>query len=107
MAVEIRCSAANLNSWSGQGLAVGLFSGESGSATRQQLEERFGAAVLQRLEQGRFKAKPGESLSIDLLGQQPGLLVVVGLGAPADFGAEQLRSATAAASRAAAAAGVA
>jgi leucyl aminopeptidase len=107
MAVEIRCSTANLTNWSGPALAVGLFSGESGSSTRQQLEERFGAAVLQRLEQGRFKAKPGESLSIDLLGQQPGLLVVVGLGAPADFGAEQLRSATAAASRAAAAAGVA
>ena len=107
MAVEIRCSATPLTSWSGDALAVGLFSGDSGDGARQLLEERFGPALLQRLEQGRFKAKPGESLCIDRLGEQPGLLVLVGLGAPADFGPEQLRNATAAASRAAAAAGVA
>jgi len=105
MVADIRCSTATLASWSGEALAVGLFSGEAGEASRGQLLERFGAAVADRLEQRRFKGKPGESLSIDLLGQSPSLLVLVGLGAPADFGPEQLRSAAASASKSAANAG--
>jgi leucyl aminopeptidase len=105
MPAEIRCSTASLSSWSGEALAVGQFSGEAAESSRRAVIERFGAAVAERLEQRRFKAKPGECLSIDLLGQNPSLLVLVGLGAPADFGPEQLRSATAAASKAAAAAG--
>ena len=106
MPAEIRCSTASLNSWSGEALVVGLFSGEAGEPTRRELIERFGAAVADRVEQRRFKAKPGECLSIDLLGQSPSLLVFIGLGTPAEFGPEQLRSATATASKAAAAAGV-
>ncbi|MFZ9947954.1 MAG: M17 family peptidase N-terminal domain-containing protein, partial [Vulcanococcus sp.] len=105
MRADIRCSTATLTSWSGEALAVGLFSGDAGEASRGPLLERFGAAVAERLEQRRFKAKPGDCLSIDRLGQTPSLLVLVGLGAPADFGPEQLRSAAAAASKAAAAAG--
>jgi leucyl aminopeptidase len=105
MVADIRCSTATLASWSGEALAVGLFSGEAGEASRSQLLERFGTAVADRLEQRRFKGKPGECLSIDLLGQTPSLLVLVGLGAPADFGPEQLRSAAAAASKSAAHAG--
>ena len=105
MPAEIRCSTASLSSWSGEALAVGQFSGDAAVSSRRALIERFGAAVAERLEQRRFKAKPGECLSIDLLGQSPSLLVLVGLGAPADFGPEQLRSATATASKAAAAAG--
>jgi leucyl aminopeptidase len=105
MVADIRCSTATLSSWSGEALAVGLFSGEAGEASRSQLLERFGSAVADRLEQCRFKGKPGETLSIDLLSQAPSLLVLVGLGAPADFGPEQLRSAAAAASKRAASAG--
>ena len=105
MVADIRCSTATLASWSGEALAVGLFSGEAGAASRGPLLERFGAAVADRLEQRRFKAKPGDCLSIDLIGQTPSLLVLVGLGAPADFGPEQLRSAAAGASKAVAAAG--
>jgi len=105
MAADIRCTADTLASWSGESLAVGLFSGDAGSSTRQQLIERFGPGVADRIEQRRFKAKPGECLSIDLLGQAPSLLVLVGLGAPADFGPEQLRSAAAAASKSASGAG--
>ena len=105
MAAEIRCSTATLANWSGEALAVGLFSDDAGAASRSALSARFGAAIADQLERRRFKAKPGECLSLDLLGQTPSLLIVVGLGAPADFGAEQLRSATAAASRTAAAAG--
>ena len=102
MPAEIRCSTASLSSWSGEALAVGQFCGEAAESSRRALIERFGAAVAERLEQRRFKAKPGECLSIDLLGQSPSLLLLVGLGAPADFGPEQLRSATATASKAAA-----
>ena len=105
MAADIRCSTATLASWSGEALAVGLFSGDAGTSSRSALGARFGTTVDAQLERRRFKAKPGECLSLDLLGQTPSLLIVVGLGAPADFGAEQLRSATAAASRTAAAAG--
>ncbi|MFM8967608.1 MAG: leucyl aminopeptidase [Vulcanococcus sp.] len=105
MAADIRCSTATLASWSGDALAVGLFSGEAGASGRSALDARFGSAIADQLERRRFKAKPGECLSLDLLGQSPNLLILVGLGAPADFGAEQLRGATAAASKAAAAAG--
>ncbi len=105
MAADIRCSTATLASWSGEALAVGLFSGDAGASSRNALGARFGTAVDAQLERRRFKAKPGECLSLDLLGQTPSLLIVVGLGAPADFGAEQLRSATAAASKTAASAG--
>ena len=105
MAAEIRCSTATLATWSGEALAVGLFSDEAGAASRSALVARFGAAVADQLERRRFKAKPGECISLDLLGQTPSQLILVGLGAPADFGAEQLRSATAAASKAAAASG--
>ncbi|MEY3749998.1 MAG: hypothetical protein RLZZ186_417 [Cyanobacteriota bacterium] len=105
MAVEIRCSAATLSTWSGEALVVGLFSGEAGTSSREALATRFGQAVLERLEQRRFKAKPGESLSIDRLGESPSLLVLIGLGAPGEFGQEQLRSAAAAGTKAAAASG--
>ncbi|MEY4358682.1 MAG: hypothetical protein RLZZ631_168 [Cyanobacteriota bacterium] len=105
MAVEIRCSAATLSTWSGEALVVGLFSGEAGASSREALATRFGQAVLERIEQRRFKAKPGESLSIDRLGESPSLLVLIGLGAPGEFGQEQLRSAAAAGTKAAAASG--
>jgi leucyl aminopeptidase len=105
MAAEIRCSTATLATWSGEALAVGLFSDDAGAAGRSALSARFGAAIGEQLERRRFKGKPGECLSLDLLGQTPSQLIVVGLGAPADFGPDQLRSATAAASKAAAASG--
>ena len=105
MTAEIRCSTSTLASWNGEALAVGLFSDEAGASIRAALTSRFGAAVTDQLERRQFKAKPGECLSLDLLGQSPSLLIVIGLGAAAEFGAEQLRSATAAASKTAAAAG--
>jgi len=40
MVADIRCSTATLASWSGEALAVGLFSGEAGEASRGQLLER-------------------------------------------------------------------
>jgi len=59
--------------------------------SRMAFEEDLFANVADRIEQRRFKAKPGECLNIDLLGQTPSQLILVGLGAPADFGPEQLR----------------
>ena len=105
MAMEIRCSSTTARDWSGDALVVGVFSGDAGQGVRDLLTERFGTALPQRLEQRRFQAKPGESASLELLNHAPAHLIVVGLGAPADFGAEQLRSAAAAAGRLAAAAG--
>ncbi|MFM7653389.1 MAG: leucyl aminopeptidase, partial [Vulcanococcus sp.] len=105
MAPVFRCSTASPASWDGDALAVGLFAGEAGSSGRSALAERFGEALLARLEQRRFKGKPGECLSLDRLGETPATLVVLGLGEPSGFGGEQLRAAAAAACKAAAAAG--
>jgi len=105
MALAFRCSTAAPMSWDGEALAVGLFKGEAGEGARQALAERFGAALLDSLEQRRFKGKPGECLCLQMLGASPATLLVLGLGEPAAFSGEQLRSATAAACKGAAAAG--
>lgn len=44
MAADIRCSTATLASWSGEALAVGLFSGDAGASSRNALGARFGTA---------------------------------------------------------------
>ena len=59
MALAFRCSTASPSDWSGDALAVGLFAGEAGTATRSALAEQFGEALLASLEQRRFKGKPG------------------------------------------------
>ena len=105
MAIAFHCSTDSLRTWSGDALAVGVFAGEAGETTRTALAARFGAALPARLEQRRFKAKPGECLVLERLGETPATLVLIGLGEPAGFGYEQLRHATAAASKAAAASG--
>jgi leucyl aminopeptidase len=105
MALAFRCSTAAPLSWDGEALAVGLFTGEAGEAGRSALAERYGPALLTHLGQRRFMGKPGECLSFQLLGSSPATLLVLGLGEPSDFGGEQLRSATAAACKAAASAG--
>ncbi|MEN9540834.1 MAG: putative cytosol aminopeptidase [Cyanobacteriota bacterium] len=105
MALVFRCSTDSLHAWGGDALAVGLFAGEAGEAGRSALAGRFGAALLERLEQRRFKAKAGECVSLERLGETPATLLVIGLGEPAGFGYEQLRNATATASRAAVASG--
>jgi leucyl aminopeptidase len=110
--MEFRCIpsplAAALENWSDQALAVGLFNGEEGVAAHPLLEaltQRFGADLSSRLEQRRFKAKPGDCVSLELLGAKPGTLILVGLGEPAGFDGNGLRAAAAAAAKAAAAAG--
>ena len=105
MALAFRCSTASPSTWSGDALAVGLFAGEAGAATRSALAEQFGEALLAGLEQRRFKGKPGECLNLARLGQSPATLLVLGLGEPAGFSGDQLRAATASACKAAAAAG--
>jgi len=105
MALAFRCSTAGPGDWNGEALAVGLFAGEAGTASRDALAARFGEALVSTLEQRRFKGKPGECLSLARLGQSPANLLLIGLGEPAGFSGDQLRSATAAACNAAAAAG--
>lgn len=105
--MEFRCSPSTARDWSGDVLAVGLFGGDGSLATAQrgELDARFGTALGERLQQRTFKAKSGESLSFELLGQSPRTLVLVGLGDPADLNLDGLRTAAAAAARASLAAG--
>ena len=103
--MEIRCSSTTAQEWSGEALVVGLFGDGASQATKDLLNERFGAALSQQLERRRFKGKQGDTVSFSLLGQQPCSLVLVGLGEPAAFGSEQLRQATASGLKAAAATG--
>ena len=76
--MEIRCSSATARDWTGEALVVGLFSDAPGEGSRELLKSRFGEALLARMERRRFKAKPGESLVVELLDQQPSTLVLVG-----------------------------
>ena len=103
--MQIRSSSSTPSDWNGEALVLGLFSGDAGQSGRQLLEQRFGPSLQQRLERRRFQGKPGEVISLELLDADLASLVVVGLGGPAEFGAEQLRSAAAAGCRAAAASG--
>ena len=104
--MQIHCLSTSpieaLASWPGEALAVGVFSGEAGQAVRAVLGQRFGAGLEQRLEQRRFKAKPGECLSFERLEGSPALLILVGLGEPETFDLLALRQAAAAVTRAAA-----
>jgi leucyl aminopeptidase len=102
--MDVRCSSGTLQTWAGDTLAVGLFSGD-GAGQRQALEARWGSPLLKRLEQRRFKSKPGECVTLELLEQTPSALVLIGLGDPAAFGLDGLRSAAASAAKAAAALG--
>ncbi len=102
--MEFRCvstSANLLESWEGDTLAVGLFS-DPEHPGRARLTELFGATLAEHLELRRFKAKPGEALCIERLGQHPSTLAIVGLGEASAFHLTALRHAVASASRIAA-----
>jgi leucyl aminopeptidase len=110
--MQFRCLpdslTAALGQWSGDALAIGLFTGSTEGPEhplRRELLSAFGPELQQRLEQRRFKAKPGECLSFEQLGASPACLIVVGLGDPADFDLDGLRAAAAGLAQAAAAAG--
>ena len=95
--MDFRCVAPGdhpLESWSGDSLAIGLFS-DADHPGHQQLAELFGPALPPLLEQRRFKAKPGELLCIERLGQTPAHLILVGLGEAAEFHLTGLRNACA------------
>jgi len=94
-----------LAGWDGDGLAVGLFSDEDHPG-RQALREQFGAGLEAHLQQRRFLAKPGEMVTIERLEQTPALLILVGLGAAADFHLSGLRQACAQVARQASRLGV-
>jgi leucyl aminopeptidase len=94
-----------LFSWSGDGLAVGLFS-EEDHPSRRALRERFGSALEAHLQARRFQAKPGDLVTIERLEQTPSLLILVGLGKAEEFHLSGLRDACARAARRASALGV-
>ena len=114
--MEFRCIPASLptvlDQWDGDCLAVGLFAdtdtpeaGQPEPVLLAQLAACLDPSLPGRLTQRRFKAKPGTCLSLDRLDGAPQTLILVGLGAPADFDLAGLRQACAAASQAAATAG--
>jgi leucyl aminopeptidase len=114
--MEFRCIPASLptvlDQWDGDCLAVGLFAdtdtpeaGQPEPVLLAQLAACLDPSLPSRLTQRRFKAKPGTCLSLDRLDGAPQTLILVGLGAPADFDLTGLRQACAAASQAAATAG--
>ena len=95
--MEFRCLAHSgtvLEAWDGDTLAVGLFSNEEHPG-RAELSALFGDSLEEHLQLRRFKAKPGESLCIERLGQSPSTLAIVGLGEAADFHLTALRHAVA------------
>jgi leucyl aminopeptidase len=102
--MEFRCTPADAGSWTGETLAVGLFSGDAG-ASLAPLEARFGPGLAERLQQRRFKAKPGEVVGFEWLGQSPRTLVLVGLGEAEGFDLGGLRQAASALAKASLASG--
>jgi leucyl aminopeptidase len=109
--MEFRCLTASLadpgallEAWQGDTLAVGLFSDPDHPA-RAQVESLVGAGLSELLERRRFKGKPGESVSLQRLEARPSTVILVGLGEPAGFDGNALRTATASIARAAAATG--
>ncbi|MEB3350439.1 MAG: leucyl aminopeptidase [Cyanobacteriota bacterium] len=100
--MEFRCLpvplAEVLGGWGGDTLVVGVFS-DAQHPGRGQLEQLFGEALAHTLEARRFHGKTGESVCLQRLGQSPAGLILVGLGAPAEFHLAGLRDATAAAAR--------
>jgi len=96
--------AAIFRDFSGDTLALGLFT-DADHPTRRQLLEHFGADLALLLEQRRFKGKPGDCVSFDRIGATPRSLILVGLGEAAEFDLGALRNAGATASRCAARSG--
>ena len=113
--MQIRCQSIDLKAPAAlqqldcDGLAIGLFADQSQHPWREALDQLLTPAereaLAQRLEQRRFRAKPGQCLSLDRLSSRPGSLIVVGLGEPGSFDLNALRQATATACKAAAPAG--
>ncbi len=109
--MEFRCLAVDRDgqrplteSWTGDTLVVGLFTG-GGSGGRGLVEELVGEALEGLLQRRRFEGKSGQTITLERPGGTPATLILVGLGDPADFGLDALRQAGAGAARTAATAG--
>ncbi|MEB3265862.1 MAG: leucyl aminopeptidase [Cyanobacteriota bacterium] len=106
--MEFRCLPTALadviDAWTGDALVVGLFA-EADHPVRRQLGEIFGSALPAHLEARRFKGKPGDCVCLERVGASPSIVIVVGLGAAADFHLSGLRDASATAARQAASVG--
>ena len=87
-----------LEGWTGDGLVVGFYQGEEHPG-RTLLPSLLGEGWEDALERRRFRGKPGDCVSFDRPGSQPGTVVLVGLGEPARLDGAALRSATAGAVR--------
>jgi leucyl aminopeptidase len=83
-----------LHGWTGDGLVLGLFTG-NGHPHHTLLNRLLGEDATELLERRRFRGKPGDCVSVDRPGAVPGGLTLVGLGAPEHLDLAALRSATA------------
>jgi leucyl aminopeptidase len=101
--MDVRCLPLDLGA--AETLAVGVFAEQAQQPLRLAVEQLLGDGLQARLEQRRFQAKAGELVCVERLGASPAVVILVGLGEPAGFDLTAVRQATAAASKAAAAAG--
>ncbi|MGC6483190.1 MAG: leucyl aminopeptidase [Synechococcus sp.] len=97
--MQFSLSVATLQTWTGSVLAVGLMESDA-SGLVEQLESRLGLAIKPWLEQRRFKGKPGDVASLQVLNADLSTLIFVGLGAAEEVTVETLRTAAAQAAKA-------
>jgi leucyl aminopeptidase len=99
-AAEADGPADPIHGWTGDGLVLGLFSGD-GHPHRALLGRWLGEGAAEALERRRFKGKAGDCVSFDRPGAVPSNLTLVGLGTPEGLELAGLRAATALGVRAA------
>jgi len=97
--MQFSLSPASLSAWSGSVLAVGVPEKDPQGVV-PQLETRLGLQLGPWLEERRFLGKAGETASLQLLRNDLGSLVLVGLGDTATPDLQGLRQAAATAAKA-------
>ncbi|NBR44847.1 MAG: leucyl aminopeptidase [Synechococcaceae bacterium WB5_2B_268] len=97
--MEFRCSNQPLADGACDALGLGLFSNHWQEQLKS-LAPNVASTATALLQQREFKAKPAELISLTLPGEQPGLLLVAGLGEPENFDGFALRTAAAQLSKA-------
>ncbi len=98
--MKITLSPATPEAWSGSVLAIGIPENDPQGLVAT-MEQRFSLQLANWLKQKPFSGKPGDCVSLPLLRSDCTALVLVGLGDASDIDRDSLRSAAAAAAKAA------
>jgi leucyl aminopeptidase len=100
--MEIRATDSNIQAWSGDTLALGIWQGEEKelSPNLAELDQRLGGVVQELISECEFEAKLG-TCAWTRVGKDSPIrkLILVGLGESADFSLQTLRNASAAIAR--------